>query len=111
MRQRPAQLARKTRAALGSALDDVVFPEEHVMSGSTIELRPKAQRISADERSRTMQNLGFGRVFTEHMVTLRYEHDAWGGGVLEPYGPLSLDPAASVLHYGQAIFEGFKAYR
>jgi branched-chain amino acid aminotransferase len=81
------------------------------MSGSTIELRPKAQRISADERSRTMLNLGFGRVFTEHMVTLRYANDAWGGGVLEPYGPLSLDPAASVLHYGQAIFEGFKAYR
>ncbi len=81
------------------------------MSGSTIELRPKAQRISAEERARTMQNLGFGRIFTEHMVTIRYESGAWGSGVLQPYGPLELDPAASVLHYGQAIFEGFKAYR
>ncbi|HVJ14305.1 MAG TPA: branched-chain amino acid aminotransferase [Polyangiaceae bacterium] len=81
------------------------------MSGSTIELRPKTQRISAEDRARTMQNLGFGRIFTEHMVTIRYSGGAWGQGVLQPYGPLELDPAASVLHYGQAIFEGFKAYR
>jgi branched-chain amino acid aminotransferase len=81
------------------------------MSGSTIDLKPKAQRISAEERARIMGNLGFGRVFTEHMVTIRYEAGTWGRGELVPYAPISLDPAASVLHYGQAIFEGFKAYR
>lgn len=81
------------------------------MSGSTIDLKPKPTRISADERARIMGNLGFGRIFTEHMVTIRYESGAWGRGELVPYAPISLDPASSVLHYGQAIFEGFKAYR
>jgi branched-chain amino acid aminotransferase len=45
------------------------------------------------------------------MVTIRYRDGAWQRGELVPYGPLSLDPAASVLHYGQSVFEGFKAYR
>ncbi len=81
------------------------------MSGSTIDLSPKTQRVSAEERARIMENLGFGRIFTEHMVTIRYEGGAWGRGNLVPYAPIPLDPAASVLHYGQAIFEGFKAYR
>jgi len=59
-----------------------------------------------------MQNLGFGRIFTEHMVSLCFNADrGWHSGKLEPYAPITLDPAASVLHYGQAIFEGFKAYR
>ena len=45
------------------------------------------------------------------MVTVRYtEKGGWERGLLQPYGPLMLDPSSSVLHYGQAIFEGFKAY-
>jgi branched-chain amino acid aminotransferase len=80
-------------------------------TGSTIELHPKKQPLSADERAKVMGNLGFGRVFTEHMVSMRYRDGAWDQGVLGPYAPVTLDPAASVLHYGQAIFEGFKAYR
>jgi branched-chain amino acid aminotransferase len=81
-------------------------------TGSTIDLRPKAQLISDAERAGLLQGLGFGRVFTEHMVTIAYsEPGGWQRGTLVPYGPLSLDPAASTLHYGQAIFEGFKAYR
>jgi len=68
--------------------------------------------ITAEERTRRMQGLGFGKVFTEYMVVIPYsEATGWGRGELKPYGPISLDPAASVLHYGQAIFEGFKAYR
>jgi branched-chain amino acid aminotransferase len=75
-------------------------------------IHKKAQPLLAEERAKLMQNLGFGRVFTEHMVTLRYESTSgWQGGRLEPYAPISLEPAASALHYGQAIFEGFKAYR
>ncbi len=74
-------------------------------------LKPSASPKSASERVAIMKQLGFGRVFTEHMVTVRYADGAWQQGELVPYGPLSLDPAASVLHYGQAIFEGFKAYR
>jgi branched-chain amino acid aminotransferase len=76
------------------------------------ELQPTATPIPAAERALLMKDLGFGRVFTEHMVTIRYRAgEGWGRGLLSPYAPISLDPAASVLHYGQAIFEGFKAYR
>jgi branched-chain amino acid aminotransferase len=79
---------------------------------NTIELRPKQSRMSAPEREKILANLGFGRIFTEHMVVISYKApDGWGRGVLQPYRPLQMDPAASVLHYGQAIFEGFKAYR
>jgi len=79
---------------------------------SRIELKPTLDPLSSAERAERMQNLGFGQLFTEHMVTVPYHaDDGWGPGVLQPYRPLQLDPAASVLHYGQAIFEGFKAYR
>ncbi len=76
------------------------------------ELKPTSTPLPAAERERLMKDLGFGRLFTEHMVTIRYqEPSGWGKGLLSPYAPIALDPAASVLHYGQAIFEGFKAYR
>jgi branched-chain amino acid aminotransferase len=79
---------------------------------TAFEIHQTAQPLSPEARAKLMENLGFGRVFTEHMVTLRYAAESgWHGGRLEPYAPISLDPAASALHYGQAIFEGFKAYR
>lgn len=82
------------------------------MSADGFDLKPSAGRKSASEREAILKgNLGFGRLFTEHMVTIRYGEGGWQRGELLPYGPLSLDPAASVLHYGQSIFEGFKAYR
>ncbi|HTQ07863.1 MAG TPA: branched-chain amino acid aminotransferase [Polyangiaceae bacterium] len=81
-------------------------------TGSTIDLHPKVQRLGDAERAQVLEGLGFGRVFTEHMVTIEYrEPGGWQRGTLVPYAPITLDPAASVLHYGQAIFEGFKAYR
>src|ERR1044072_1095445 len=59
-----------------------------------------------------LANPGFGMHFTDHMVTIRYNRTrGWPGGRLEPSRPITLDPAAMVLHYGQAIFEGLKAYR
>jgi branched-chain amino acid aminotransferase len=55
---------------------------------------------------------GFGRYFTDHMVKIDWTvEDGWAEGEVLPYGPLSLDPATSSLHYGQLIFEGLKAYR
>jgi branched-chain amino acid aminotransferase len=55
---------------------------------------------------------GFGRVFTDHMVTAVWTTEGgWGEARVRPYGPLSLDPATQVFHYAQSIFEGFKAYR
>lgn len=56
--------------------------------------------------------LGFGVIFTDHMFVMDYtEGKGWHDPQIVPYSPLSLDPAAMVFHYGQAIFEGLKAYR
>jgi branched-chain amino acid aminotransferase len=66
---------------------------------------------SAEERAARLRDPGFGRYFTDHMVTMRWrDGEGWGDGRLQPFAPLSISPAASALHYGQAIFEGFKAY-
>src|SRR3954451_19500209 len=55
---------------------------------------------------------GFGIHFTDHMFTAEWTPaDGWHAARIEPYGPLSLDPATAVLHYAQEIFEGMKAYR
>ncbi|HEX2312265.1 MAG TPA: branched-chain amino acid aminotransferase [Thermomonospora sp.] len=63
------------------------------------------------ERERILANPGWGQYFTDHMITIRYaEGRGWHDARLEPYGPVSLDPATSVLHYAQEIFEGLKAY-
>ncbi len=56
--------------------------------------------------------LGFGQIFTDHMFVMDYETGkGWHDARIEPYGPFSIDPSMMVLHYGQAIFEGMKAYR
>ena len=55
--------------------------------------------------------LGFGKYFADHMLLVEYGPQGWSEPRIVPYGPLSLDPAASVLHYGQAMFEGLKAFR
>ena len=56
--------------------------------------------------------LGFGKYFTDHMLLVNWEEGrGWHDARIVPYGPLSLDPAAAVLHYGQEIFEGMKAFR
>jgi len=81
-------------------------------SDLTIELAPTSSPRSAQERARLLEDPGFGQVFTDHMVSISYTQDAgWHDGTLTAYAPITLDPATSALHYGQAIFEGLKAYR
>ncbi len=76
------------------------------------EIRPSQTRVPAAERERILADPGFGQVFTDHMITLRWSAErGWHDGKLEPYGPFALDPATSVFHYGQELFEGLKAYR
>ncbi|MCQ9352285.1 branched-chain amino acid aminotransferase [Corynebacterium sp. 153RC1] len=59
-----------------------------------------------------LANPGFGQYFTDHMVCIEWsEEKGWHDAKVRPYAPLSLDPSTSVFHYGQAIFEGIKAYR
>lgn len=56
--------------------------------------------------------LGFGNYYTDHMFLMNYdEGEGWHNPRIVPYGPISLDPAAMCLHYGQEVFEGMKAYR
>jgi branched-chain amino acid aminotransferase len=63
-------------------------------------------------RAEIVANPGFGRYFTDHMVTIAWRAgEGWQDPAVVPYGPLSLDPASMVLHYGQEIFEGLKAYQ
>ncbi|MBX6371673.1 MAG: branched-chain amino acid aminotransferase [Acidothermus sp.] len=67
--------------------------------------------LPEDQRARLLADPGFGRVFTDHMVTITWTAErGWHDARLRPYQPLVLDPATAVFHYGQAIFEGFKAY-
>jgi branched-chain amino acid aminotransferase len=76
------------------------------------EINPSQTRVPAADRARILEAPGFGQVFTDHMITLRWTVErGWHDGKLEPYGPFSLDPATSVFHYGQELFEGLKAYR
>ncbi|MEU5053332.1 branched-chain amino acid aminotransferase [Streptomyces sp. NPDC021096] len=82
------------------------------MTTPTIELKPSSHPLSAAEREQILANPGFGRHFTDHMVTIKWtEGRGWHDGELVPYAPLSIDPANMTLHYAQEIFEGLKAYR
>ncbi|AEW84949.1 branched-chain amino acid aminotransferase [Flavobacterium columnare NBRC 100251 = ATCC 23463] len=55
--------------------------------------------------------LTFGSVFTDHMLVCDYRNGSWEKPTIQPYQPFTLDPSAKVFHYGQAIFEGMKAYK
>ncbi|NJP45144.1 branched-chain amino acid aminotransferase [Actinacidiphila epipremni] len=82
------------------------------MTTPTIELKPSAHPLPAAERDAILARPGFGRYFTDHMVTIKWtEGRGWHDAQLVPYAPLSLDPANMTLHYAQTIFEGLKAYR
>ena len=73
---------------------------------------PHPDPTPADRRARLVADPQFGRVFTDHMVSIRFkEGEGWHDARLMPHGPLLLDPATAVLHYAQEIFEGMKAYK
>ncbi|HEY7226157.1 MAG TPA: branched-chain amino acid aminotransferase [Micromonosporaceae bacterium] len=75
-------------------------------------IRPSRKPVPAIERSALLTNPGFGRVFTDHMVTIRYaDGKGWYDARVEARKPIPMDPATAVLHYAQEIFEGLKAYR
>ncbi len=66
----------------------------------------------AAEREKIIANPTFGTHFTDHQVVVVWEKDkGWHSHEVIPYGPILMDPSAAVLHYGQEIFEGIKAYR
>ncbi|MFV5701956.1 MULTISPECIES: branched-chain amino acid aminotransferase [Flavobacterium] len=57
------------------------------------------------------ENLSFGSVFTDHLFECDFKNGEWQKPVIKPYAPFLLDPSTRVFHYGQAIFEGMKAYK
>jgi len=68
--------------------------------------------MPAEQRDAILADPPFGSVFTDHMVDICWsEKGGWHRPRVQPYGPIQMDPAAAVLHYGQEIFEGLKAYR
>jgi branched-chain amino acid aminotransferase len=76
------------------------------------DIRPSGHPLPAAEREAILASPGFGQVFTDHMITLRWSAErGWHDGRLEPYGPFTFDPATMVFHYAQEFFEGLKAYR
>jgi branched-chain amino acid aminotransferase len=58
-----------------------------------------------------LENIPFGKYFTDHMLEVDYEDGEWKTAAIKPYQPLLLEPSLAALHYGQAIFEGIKAYK
>lgn len=82
------------------------------MTTPSIELKPTSHPLPDAEREAILANPGFGRHFTDNMVTVKWtEGRGWHDAELVPYAPLSIDPANMTLHYAQTIFEGLKAYR
>lgn len=70
------------------------------------------RRFSDAERAAILENPGFGSHFTDHMAHIRWtKEQGWHDAAIVPFGPITLSPAAAVLHYGQEIFEGMKAFR
>ncbi|MGX9349118.1 MULTISPECIES: branched-chain amino acid aminotransferase [unclassified Microbacterium] len=68
--------------------------------------------VSPAQRAELLENPGFGTIFTDHMVDICWSvKGGWHRPRVQPFGPISLSPAAAVLHYAQEIFEGLKAYR
>ncbi|MGQ0631679.1 MAG: branched-chain amino acid aminotransferase [Sporichthyaceae bacterium] len=75
-------------------------------------IAPNPTPVSEERRAEILAAPGFGKFFTDHMVTVTWTPErGWHDATLKAYGPISMDPSAAVLHYAQSIFEGLKAYR
>lgn len=75
-------------------------------------VQPSGSLVDAETRAEVLASPAFGRVFTDHMVNVEWNAaDGWHDARLTAYAPTLIDPAAVVLHYGQTVFEGLKAYR
>ena len=72
----------------------------------------KVVRTESPKQKPDMENLPFGKYFSDHMFVMNYEKGkGWLNPRIVPYGPFEMDPSSMVFHYAQEIFEGLKAYR
>ena len=75
-----------------------------------ITVERSTQPVPSEVRAKYVAEPGFGKYFTDHMVTAEWNQaSGWADAKVRRSGPISLDPAAMVFHYGQEIFEGMKA--
>lgn len=98
------------RTPLEIASNLLVPPADELHSKFKVTLNPAP--ASAEKYQEVMANLGFGVEFSDHLVSIKWQEErGWYDHEVRPYGPVAMDPACSVLHYGQECFEGIKAYR
>ena len=75
-------------------------------------IKMKIEKTSASNLAHVdFENLTFGSVFTDHMFVCKYKNEKWQTPEVLPYQSLSFEPSMSVLHYGQAVFEGMSLQR
>jgi len=83
-----------------------------VAKAPAFDIRKNVAPVAQEERAKLLTDPGFGTVFTDHMAIINYaEGKGWHDARVEARGPIAMDPASSVLHYAQEIFEGMKAYK
>jgi branched-chain amino acid aminotransferase len=76
-----------------------------------VNINKSSNPVKDELRDERVKSPGFGKYYTDHMVIAEWdEKTGWSDAQLKAYGPLTLDPATAVFHYGQEIFEGMKAY-
>ena len=82
------------------------------MTSSQIRVERTTSPVDEAQRAKILADPGFGRYFSDHMFVAEWTPEKdWHEATVKPHGPFSVDPASSVLHYAQEIFEGLKAYR
>lgn len=82
------------------------------MNDIKFDIQPNQTPISQSDREEALRDPGFGTIFSDHMVIIKYsEEKGWHDAQITARGPIAVDPATSVLHYAQEIFEGMKAYK
>ena len=91
-----------------TAFQPIACLENQPMPYSDLPVTPVTQsRLSQVD----FDNLGFGSIFSDHMFSMVYENGAWQNPQIMPYQALALEPGVAMLHYGQTVFDGYKAFR
>ncbi|BGP18549.1 hypothetical protein JCM10213_002937 [Rhodosporidiobolus nylandii] len=107
----PASANAPALGAAASAATDA-FTGEVIRNADIDPSRLEIELTSSPKTIPPTSQLVFGRQFTDHMLTIPWNSQSgWGSPKIEPYGPLSLDPSSTVLHYAPTLFEGLKAYK
>jgi branched-chain amino acid aminotransferase len=89
---------------------DLLMPSD--TTPLNFDIKPNANPMPEADRLKAFENLGFGTLFSDHMAVVRWSADkGWHSAEITARAPFPIDPASSVLHYAQEIFEGMKAYR